>query len=73
MRRAQQEVPLDQALSNFTISEDPAEHARVLQKTFDAGVTTLLVHSAQPDQPAIVRFFGEHVLSQVQRRAQPVL
>jgi alkanesulfonate monooxygenase SsuD/methylene tetrahydromethanopterin reductase-like flavin-dependent oxidoreductase (luciferase family) len=68
-RRAEQDVPLDQALSTFTVSEDPNRHARVIQQLFDGGITTLLVHSAQPDQPAVMRFFGERVMP---RLRQPV-
>jgi len=67
MRRAQREVPINEAVAGFVVSEDPAEHARVLQERLDAGVTTLLIHSAQSDQTSVMRFFGEQVLPMVKR------
>jgi alkanesulfonate monooxygenase SsuD/methylene tetrahydromethanopterin reductase-like flavin-dependent oxidoreductase (luciferase family) len=73
MRRAQQEVPLDELVSTFIVSDEPEEHARILQELLDQGVTTVLVHSAQEDQQAVMRFFGERVLPKVRRdqRAAP--
>lgn len=67
MNRAKQDVPLAEAVANFTVSTDPGEHAQAIQKLIDGGVTTVLVHSAQSDQGKIMRFFAERVLPDVKR------
>ncbi|HEX6509828.1 MAG TPA: TIGR03557 family F420-dependent LLM class oxidoreductase [Chloroflexota bacterium] len=69
MRRAQQEVPLDEVLNMMFVSTDPAEHAKSLQGLIDGGVTTILVHSAQEDQLSVIDFYGSQVLPRVQRRS----
>lgn len=67
MQRARREVAIEEALSTFTVSEDPAVHAQALQKLFDGGVTTALIHSAQADQIKVIDFFQRQVLPLVQR------
>jgi TAT-translocated FGD2 family F420-dependent dehydrogenase len=67
MERARQEVPLEEALASFTVSQDPHEHVDAIQKLIDGGITTVLVHSAQADQKMVMRFFAEKVLPGLKR------
>lgn len=44
------------------ISKDPDEHIRWLQRDFDAGVDTVLVHFMGPDQKRLIEAFAAKVL-----------
>jgi len=68
-RRAEQDVPLEQAYSGWLVSEDPHAHAQSLQNLIDRGVTHIFVHSPQPDQDRVVRFYGEQVLPMLSKEA----
>ena len=61
-RRAEQEIPLEQVYSSWIIGEDPEVHIEGLKKLFDAGVTSVIVHSAQADQERVIDFYGKSVL-----------
>jgi TAT-translocated FGD2 family F420-dependent dehydrogenase len=61
-RRAEAEVPLEDVYKEWTISEDPYEHAGMIKKLFDAGVYHIYVHSAQADQKKVIEFYGKQVL-----------
>lgn len=66
--RAGAEVPMDEVLKSFTIGQDADIQVEAIQKLVDAGVTTVLVHSAQEDQRMVIDWFGKNVLPRVQRR-----
>jgi alkanesulfonate monooxygenase SsuD/methylene tetrahydromethanopterin reductase-like flavin-dependent oxidoreductase (luciferase family) len=68
-RRAEQDVPLEQAHRGWLVSEDPHAHAQSLQNLIDRGVTHIFVHSPQPDQDRVVRFYGEQVLPMLSTEA----
>jgi TAT-translocated FGD2 family F420-dependent dehydrogenase len=61
-RRAEQEVPLEQAYSTWVVSEDPQVHLQALQQLIDGGVTQIFVHFPQHDQAKVIKFYGEQVL-----------
>ena len=67
MERARQEVPLEEVVSMFTVSQDPNEHVQTLQGLLDGGITTVYVHSAKQDQSAVMDFYGQRVLPRVRR------
>jgi len=67
-RLARQEVPLEQVYSNWIIGENPNAHIEGIQKLFDAGVTTVIVHSPQEDQEAVIDFYGKRVLPEFRER-----
>jgi alkanesulfonate monooxygenase SsuD/methylene tetrahydromethanopterin reductase-like flavin-dependent oxidoreductase (luciferase family) len=55
------------AYSNWTVSEDPEEHARAIERYYEAGVTDVFVHSGQEDQARVIDFFGAKVLPLLRR------
>lgn len=61
-RRAETDVPLEQVSSQWLVSEDPQVHLQALQEVIKSGVTHIFVHSPQPDQANVIRFYGEQVL-----------
>jgi len=61
-RRAEQEVPLEQASSTWVVSEDPQVHLQALQQLIDGGVTHIMLQSPQQDQAKVITFYGEQVL-----------
>ena len=67
MQEARATVPLDEVVSMFMVSTNPEDHVQSVQKLIDGGVTTVFIHSAQEDQSAVMNFFGQHVLPQIQR------
>jgi TAT-translocated FGD2 family F420-dependent dehydrogenase len=61
-RRAEHEVPPEQAYSTWVVSQDPQAHLQALQKLIDGGVTHIFLHSPQQDQAKVITFYGEQVL-----------
>jgi TAT-translocated FGD2 family F420-dependent dehydrogenase len=61
-RRAEQDVPLEQAYRTWVISDDPQVHLQALQRLIAGGVTHIFVQSPQADQAKVIRFYGEQVL-----------
>ncbi len=59
---AEKSIPLEEVYADWPVSTDPKVHAEALQKLFDAGVTQVFVHSGQPDQQAVIDFYGQKVL-----------
>jgi TAT-translocated FGD2 family F420-dependent dehydrogenase len=68
-REAKQEVPLDKVYESWLVSPDADTHAQEIQKLIDAGVTHVMVHSPQPDQRAIIDFYGNQVLPRLSFRS----
>ncbi|MEO8288320.1 MAG: TIGR03557 family F420-dependent LLM class oxidoreductase [Chloroflexota bacterium] len=64
-RRAHQDVPIEDVITNWVISKDPQAHIQRIRELLDAGATQVFVHSPQPDQKAIVDFFGREVLPKI--------
>ncbi len=63
--RAEAEIPLPSVYGAWTVSTDPAVHAQAIQKAIAAGVTHIIIHSAEADQVGVINFFGQHVLPRV--------
>ncbi len=61
-RRAEQEVPLEEAYKDWPIGNDPDVQVQAIKKLIDGGVTHVFVHSAQQDQAAVIDFYGKQVL-----------
>ena len=72
-QRAEKEVSLEEVYEEWTISEDPYEHAGALTKLFDQGVSQVYVHSAQADQKKVIEFYGKQVLPLVREYVQAKL
>jgi F420-dependent hydroxymycolic acid dehydrogenase len=63
--RAEAEVPLEQVARQWLVSEDPEAHLQALQELMASGATQIFIHSPQPDQAKVIRFYGEQVLPQL--------
>jgi TAT-translocated FGD2 family F420-dependent dehydrogenase len=61
-RRAQQEVTLEQVISRWIVSPDPADHIQALRELAANGVSDVYIHSAQPDQRQVIEFYGQRVI-----------
>jgi coenzyme F420-dependent glucose-6-phosphate dehydrogenase len=66
-QRAEHDIPLQSVYADWPVSADPGIHIAALQKLVDGGVSHIFVHSPQPDQQRIIRFYGEQVLPKVAR------
>ncbi len=66
-RRAEAELPLDQVYGKWTVSTDPAAHAKAITDLFSSGVTIVNIHSGQADQKRVIDFYGKQVLPQVRK------
>lgn len=61
-KRAEAEVPLEEAIKDWAIGKEPDVHLKALRKMFAAGATTVLVHSPQTDQMSFLDWYGRNVL-----------
>jgi TAT-translocated FGD2 family F420-dependent dehydrogenase len=66
-QRATTEVPLEKVYQDWPVSTDPDVHVRALTELFDAGATTVLVHSGQHNQHRVIDFYARSVLPHVRR------
>ncbi len=66
-RRAEAELPLEQVYGRWTVSTDPAAHAKAITDLFNSGVTIVNIHSGQADQKRVIDFFGKQVIPQVRK------
>jgi TAT-translocated FGD2 family F420-dependent dehydrogenase len=66
-RQAEKEVPIDDVLAKWKIGSDPRLHIDALQELVDGGVSTIFVHSADPDQEGFIDFYAKKVLPKVKR------
>ncbi len=69
-RRAQAELPLTKVYGDWTVSSDPKAHLQTIQSLLASGVTIVNIHSAQPDQKAVIDFYSKEVLPRVKARTQ---
>lgn len=63
-RRAEATWSDEQVLAGLPVGGDPGPHIEALQKILDLGGTPF-VHSAEPDQRRVMRFYGRKVLPQL--------
>lgn len=60
--RANAEIKPEEVLKSWTVSRDPQVHIKKIKELFEQGVSTVFVHSAQPDQQMVIDFYGREVL-----------
>jgi TAT-translocated FGD2 family F420-dependent dehydrogenase len=68
-QRADAEVPLDQLISKWPTGTDPATHVKAIRELFDSGVSIVNVHSGQPDQEKVIKFYASQVLPKFRQPA----
>jgi len=69
-KQADMVVPLEEVYNNWTISEDPQDHAKAIKALFDGGVTQVYIHSGQTDQKKVIDFYSKQVLPLVRAQTQ---
>jgi TAT-translocated FGD2 family F420-dependent dehydrogenase len=67
-RRAQSELPLPKVYGDWTVSRDPAAHVKAIDELFASGVTIVNVHSGQPNQQAVLEFYGKEVVPRLKAK-----
>lgn len=70
-QRARAEIPLAEAIKDWTVGAEPEVHLKALKKMFEAGATTVLVHSPQKDQIGFLDWYGRNVLPAMARTNVP--
>lgn len=66
-KQADREVPIEDVLAKWKYGEDPQVHIDGLQELVDGGVSTVFVHSADPEQVKFIEWYAENVLPRVKR------
>lgn len=66
-RQAENEIPLEQLISDWPIGTDPAVHVDAIEKLFDSGATIVNIHSGQPDQRKVIEFYASSVLPKLRQ------
>ena len=61
--RAEEEVPLERVLEDWTVSSDPRVHRAAIRELGELGATHVVVHVAAPNQLQVIDFFGREVLA----------
>jgi F420-dependent hydroxymycolic acid dehydrogenase len=69
-RRAQSELPLPKVYGDWTVSSDPKAHLQTVETLLASGVTIVNIHSAQPDQKAVIDFYAKEVLPRAKARTK---
>lgn len=67
--RADAEVPLEKVSDGWPAGTDPEVHVKVLSDLFESGATGVHIHSGQPDQRAVIDFYGREVLPRLRKMA----
>jgi F420-dependent hydroxymycolic acid dehydrogenase len=66
-RQAENEIPLEQLVSEWPVGTDPAVHVDAIEKLFDSGVSIVNIHSGQPDQKKVIEFYASNVLPRLRQ------
>jgi TAT-translocated FGD2 family F420-dependent dehydrogenase len=69
-RRAEQQVPDQEVIQRWLVSDDPDEHADSLRKLVDAGVAEVYIHAGQHDQRRVIDFYGRQVLPRLRKQRE---
>jgi TAT-translocated FGD2 family F420-dependent dehydrogenase len=64
-RRAEELARPEQVIAEWVVSPDPDAHLQALRELERHGVTQVFIHSAQPDQRAVIEFYGRQVIPAV--------
>jgi F420-dependent hydroxymycolic acid dehydrogenase len=67
LQTADNEVPLDQLISEWPVGTDPAVHIEAIAKLFDSGVSIVNIHSGQSDQKKVIEFYASNVLPRLKQ------
>ena len=67
-KRAEADVPIEDLLKMWTVGQDAQTHIKKLQELIDSGLKHVFIHSAQPDQRAVIDFYGKEVLPHIKGR-----
>jgi TAT-translocated FGD2 family F420-dependent dehydrogenase len=65
--QAREQIPAEQVIKTYTVSEDPEPHVKKLVELFRGGVTQVYVHSGQSDQRRVIDLYGREVIPAVRR------
>jgi TAT-translocated FGD2 family F420-dependent dehydrogenase len=68
-RAAEDEVKLDEVLSQWTVSRNPAVHIKAIEELWASGITLVNIHSAAADQRSVIDFYAREVLPKLRRTA----
>ena len=68
-QQADQQVPLEQVVSDWAIGTNPSVHIDKINELFDSGATIVNIHSGQPDQRRVIAFYAEQVLHNFRSRS----
>jgi alkanesulfonate monooxygenase SsuD/methylene tetrahydromethanopterin reductase-like flavin-dependent oxidoreductase (luciferase family) len=60
---AEQSAPL--VYADWPVSTNPMVHIRAIDELFASGATIVNIHCGQPDQKAVLDFYGTHVLPKI--------
>jgi F420-dependent hydroxymycolic acid dehydrogenase len=69
-KNAEAEIPIDEVIKEWPIGLDAAKHIEKIEKCFEQGATTVMVHSPQEDQSAFLRWYGENVVPHFAAKGQ---
>jgi F420-dependent hydroxymycolic acid dehydrogenase len=60
--RAEKEIPLEEAMKDWTVSIDPKEHEKAIRELAEQGATHVVLHTAASDQVKQIEFLGRELL-----------
>lgn len=60
--KANAEIKPEEVYKSWTVSRDPQDHIKKLNELIEQGVSTVFVHSPQPDQQMVIDFYAKEVL-----------
>lgn len=66
-RKADTQIPLEEVYKEWPVSTDPEPHVQNILKLWNAGATTVFIHSGQADQLKVIDFYGKEVLPRLRQ------
>ncbi|MDB5078514.1 MAG: hypothetical protein JWP00_438 [Chloroflexi bacterium] len=60
--KANSEIKPEEVYKSWTVSRNPQDHISKLKELVNQGVSTIFIHSPQPDQQMVVDFYSREVL-----------
>jgi TAT-translocated FGD2 family F420-dependent dehydrogenase len=66
-RLAEERSSPEQIIPRWVVSPEPEAHIEAIRWLAEHGATHVFIHAPQPDQPRLIRFYGEHVIPAVKR------
>jgi TAT-translocated FGD2 family F420-dependent dehydrogenase len=65
--RATREIPIDKVMDGWTVSREPAVHAKAIKELSALGATHIVVHVPSPNQSEAIDFFGRKVIRSLKK------